>query len=265
MKTLDYLPALLVFLSAGMLTSGCSEIDDYFSTVVAEALFVGVDNPAAAEALGLGPELAVGATATAFLARARSLDSVAENLFSDADSVSISDGITSVGLPSSGNGLYTVTSADNSDLAYVIGRSYALEVYDDGRLYSAEMLAPPPPTLSGIPDAEADLTHAANTALEVSLGQQYDNYLAVVVNDGGEITYSNEPEGASAYLDWIGGSDVFTSITIPGTAFPAAGAVYVIGVAGVRRAPDSAFDNFNPFVSNLAMGSVAVAPLVTAP
>ena len=112
--------------------------------------------------------------------------------------------------------------------------------------------APPPPTLSGIPDAEAGLTHAANTALEVSLGQQYDNYLAMVVNADGEITYSNEPDGASAYLEWNGGSDVFTTITIPGTAFPAGSTAYVVGVAGVRRAPDSAFDNFNPFVSNLA-------------
>ena len=134
MKTARFFPALVVFLSAGIITSGCSEIDDYFSTVAAEALFIGVDNPAAAEALGLGPELAVGATATAFLAQARSLDSVAENLFSDADSVSISDGITSVGLPSAGNGLYTVTSADDAELAYVIGRSYALEVYEDGRM-----------------------------------------------------------------------------------------------------------------------------------
>jgi len=248
-----------------ILCTGCSRIDDYFSTVAAEALFLGVDDPAAAAAVGLDPDLAAGATATVFLARARSLDSISANLFSDADSVSIADGTTSVDLASAGDGLYSVDSISNAELAYVIGRSYALEVYEDGRLYSAEMLAPPPPSLSGIPDAAAGQNHPANSALDVSLGQQFDNYLALVIDESGNITYSNQPQTASDYLSWIGGSDAFTSVTIPASAFPTAGAGYVVGIAGIRRASDSAFDNFNPLVSNLAMGSLAVSPLITAP
>jgi len=256
---------LLFVLPLAIPLSGCSEIDDYFSTVAAEALFLGLDDPAAAEALGLSAELATGASATAFLARARSLSSVSENLFSDADSVSMADGVSSVELPSRGNGLYSVDSSEAPELAYVIGRSYALEVYEDGRLYSAEMLAPPPPSLAGLPDAEAGATHTSQTALDLSMGQQFDNYLAVVVDETGTITYSNEPQTAAEYLEWIGGSDVFNNITIPASAFPAPSSGYVVGVAGIRRASDSAFDNFNPLVSNLAMGSLAVSAVITAP
>jgi hypothetical protein len=96
------------------------------------------------------------------------------------------------------------------------------------------------------------------------MGQQFDNYLAVVATENGDITYSNEPQTAGEYLEWIGGGDVVTNITIPASAFPDPGAGYVIGVAGIRRASDSAFDNFNPLVSNLAMGSLSVSALVTA-
>ena len=245
--------------------SGCSEIDDYFSTVASEALFLGLDDPTAAAAVGLSADLATGASATVFLARARSIESISDNLFSDADSVSISDGVSSVALPSRGNGLYSIDSSEDTELSYVVGRSYALEVYEDGRLYSAEMLAPPPPTLSGVPDPQAGVTHPSQTALTLSMGQQFDNYLAVVVDESGNITYSNEPQGASEYLDWIAGSDVFTDITIPASAFPTAASGYVVAVAGVRRAANSAFDNFNPLVSNLAMGSLAVSTLVTSP
>jgi len=258
------LPLLTVVLCTALTNTACSEIGDYFSTIAAEGMFLGVDDPAAAAALGLDAELAAGATASTFLAQARSLDSISENLFSDADSVSITDGTTSVELAALGNGLYNVNSNEAPELAYVIGRSYTLQVREDGELYTAEMMAPPPPTLGGVPDAQAGESHPANVELAVSLGQQFDNYLVVVVDGSGEITYSNEPETASDYINWISSNDVVASVTIPGSAFPAAGTGYIVGIAGVRRAADSAFDNFNPLVSNLAMGSTSVAALVTA-
>jgi hypothetical protein len=264
MNIFRLLPLLAVVLCTALTNTACSEIGDYFSTIAAEGLFLGVDDPAVATGLGLDAELAAGATASTFLAQARSLDSISENLFSDADSVSITDGITSVELAALGNGLYNVNSNEAPELVYVIGRSYTLEVRDDGELYTAEMLAPPPPILGGVPDAQAGESHAAGTDLAVSLGQQFDNYLVVVVDGSGEITYSNQPETASDYIDWIGSDDVVASVTIPAAAFPAAGTGYIIAIAGVRRASDSAFDNFNPLISNLAMGSTAVSALVTA-
>jgi hypothetical protein len=264
MHSLLRLALCLLILPIAFPVLGCSEIDDYFSTVAAEALFLGLDDPAAAQALGLSAELATGATANTFLARARSIDSISENLFSDADSVSMADGVSSVELVARGNGLYSIDSTEDPELAYVVGRSYALEVYEDGRLYSAEMLAPPPPNLTGVPDPLNGETHSAQSPLSLSMGQQFDNYLAVVATENGDITYSNEPQTAGEYLEWIGGGDVVTNITIPASAFPDPGAGYVIGVAGIRRASDSAFDNFNPLVSNLAMGSLSVSALVTA-
>ncbi|MBJ94199.1 MAG: hypothetical protein CMP23_06930 [Rickettsiales bacterium] len=254
-----------LILSLALALSGCSEIDDYFSTVAAQALFIGLDDPSSAQSIGLDPALANGATATVFLAKARSLESISANLFDDADSVSISDSTTSVTLSPRGNGLYSVDSGEDEALSYVIGRSYSIDVYEEGRLHSAEMLAPPPPSLTGIPDAQAGSTHPAGSELQINMGQQFDNYLVLVSDESGSITYSNRPEEVSDYLDWIGGSSVFTTITVPGSAFPASGTGYIVAVAGIRRASDSAFDNFNPLVSNLAMGSLAVSPVVTSP
>ena len=240
---------------------GCEQIEDitdYFSTVVAEALIVGTDDAQIAAHLG-GT-----AAASAFLAHAQSLSDIEANLFDDAESVTVERDGESHALASQGDGLYLVTSVDDPALIYAAGASYTVQVVDAGKTFTAIGTAPPAPNLSSI--TAPPNTIPASSALTVDLtGQGYDNTLVAVVDADGNLTYDSRPADVSEYLDWIGDSGEVTTVTIPATAFPTAGAAYVVGIAGVIKAPDAGFEEFNPLLSNLAVGSMAAAPVLTAP
>ncbi len=251
-------PALLLAAAAVVTAPGCicgNSCFDIFSNVAVEGLVLGVDEPVE------GIDLGAAAGATAFLAEAESLRDFESNLLDDADRVWVQTETTSaVNLSALGDGLYEVTTDTAPGFAYSVGATYSIHVQDGGQSFSVAGVAPPPPTLAGVPGPG---THAAGAALTFDLsGQNFDNYLAVVADQDGNLTYDNRPDTAGDYIDWIGGDDVGT-ITVPGTAFPAAGTAYVLGVAGIRKGDD--FDGFNPLVSNLAIGSLAVEAVATAP
>jgi hypothetical protein len=236
---------------------GCN-ITSYFSTVASEALLLGVADPVE------GVDLGAAATATTFLAKAQSLDSVAANVFDDADRVWIEGGGGEAELPNQGDGLYLATSEDDADLVYADGSRYTLHVQNGGKSYSVGGEAPPPPQLDGVPAPPA--THAAGTQLVVDLsGQGFDNFVGVVADSDGNLTWDSRPEDAGGYVDWIRDSGEVTTVTVPGSAFPDPGQPYVLGLAGVVKAPDADFEGFNPLVSNFALGSLAVATVTTAP
>ena len=237
---------------------GCQvtdDIDDYFSNVVTEALFVGVDDPAAAAQLGF--DQVEGAAASAFLARARSLSDIESNLFDDAESVTMSGDFGAATLAPQGSGLYLGTSEDTT-LVYTVGASVTHTVSDHGKTFTVTH------SLPAAPDITHDGQHVANTALTLPLGREFDNELTIVVDQDGNVTWDSRPQSVSEYLDWIGNSSV-TSVEIPASAFPDAGAAYAVGVAGVEKALDRDFDEFNPLVSNFAAGQMTVLPVVTAP
>ncbi len=251
-------PALAVAALAVLTAPGCicgNSCFDIFSNVAVEGLVLGVDEPIE------GIDLGAAAGATAFLAEAESLSSFEANLLDDADRVWVETETTSaVNLEAVGDGLYEVTSDTVPGFAYSVGATYTIAVQDGGQSFSVSGVAPPPPTLTGVPAAG---THPAGGGLTFDLsGQNFDNHLAVVADQDGNLTYDNRPDTAGDYIDWIGGDDVST-ITIPGSAFPSAGTAYVLGVAGIRKGDD--FDGFNPLVSNLAVGSLAVEAVATAP
>jgi hypothetical protein len=249
-----------MLLTCTLLVCGCDrllDVGDYFSPVASEALVLGVEDPDIAALVG-GT-----AAASAFLARASSLTSVAANLFDDADSVRVDTGSGSFALASQGDGLYLVTSADDPSLDYVSGSTWTLSVTDGGSTYTASGEAPAAPVLTGVPVPPA--THGAGQPLSVGLGRSFDNSLTIVLDDAGNVTWDSRPQGVSEYLDWIGGGGDVSSVAIPGEAFPNPGTGYVVGIAGVVRAPDAGLEGFNPLVSNLALGSMGTAALVTAP
>lgn len=259
------LPLLFLLIAALPLT-GCSNIDDYFSTAAAEGLLLGLDEE------GMPPEVDVdigaAATASAFLARARSLDNVSANLWSDADRVAIARGDFTADLDSLGSGLYEVDSSIDPDLVYVVGSTYRLAVEDGGTVRDVTIVAPPAPILDGAPEP-TDL-HPAGQGLTIDLtGQGFNNYVAVVATSDAEgnvaFTYDSRPETASDYVDWIRSRDEVTTVEIPGSAFPSPGTPYVLGIAGVVRARDAAFDGLNPLVSNFAAGSITPTLVATAP
>ncbi len=244
---------------------GCSNIDDYFSTIVAEGLLLGIEElPAEFADVGLGAS----ATATTFVAEARSLNDVESNLVDNADRVAIAQGDSVADLENLGSGLYETDSSLDADLVYVVGGSYRLQVERSGDAHYVDIVAPAPPDLVGVP-GPADL-HPANTTITVDLtGQGYNNYLALVaqvdVNGDYELTYTTIPETAGDYIDWIRDRNEVTTVEIPGSAFPSAGSAYIVAVAGVAKAKDADFESLNPLVSNFAAGSASPAAVTTAP
>ena len=250
-----HLPLLLLPL---LLLSACDSVDDYFSVMAAQGMFLGIDEAPA----GVDFELGAAATSQAFVAEARSLESFSANLVNDAQ-VSI-DGVL---MASGGSGTYEVDSSTNPALEYVVGDVYTLTVVEDGAR-TVWIEAPPPPNLVGAPDPQA--LHPAGTGFTVDLtGQGYQNYIILVGTSDAEgnvaLTWDSRPQTADEYIDWIGARDEVGQLPIPGEAFPDPSTPYVLGVAGIVRAPDSSFDELNPLVSNFASGSVATSLVTTAP
>lgn len=251
---------LLAFASLALV--GCDNFADYFSTTAAEAMLIGVDE------LPGGIEIGAPAESTVFVAQARSLTRFAANLVDDADSVSLEVGSDSFELSNQDTGVYAVTTLDDPSFEYVPGATYELVIEEGGKVRRASVEAPESPDLG---DPEEPVSHSAGDPLEFDLSDQgFDNYVAVVarVAVDGELTltFDSRPTTAQDYIDWIGpgGSDVGV-IAIPGSAFPDDAASYVVGIAGMRKAPQSVFERLNPAISNLVAGSLAGRPVVTVP
>jgi hypothetical protein len=252
---------LLILLALS--TSACDQVDDYFSVMAAEGILLGIEDAPAEVDFELGSAV----TASAFLAEARSLDSFSANLIDDADQVTIARGDVAVEMESAGSGLYEADSSVDDSLTYTAGVLYTLRVVAGGAS-TVSIQAPEAPELVGAPDPQD--FHPAGQPITIDLtGQGFVNYVALVgtadAQGNVELTYDNRPQTADDYIDWFRGSDDVTVVTIPGTAFPDSGTPYVLGVAGIDRAPDSAFDGLNPLVSNFAAGTVATALVATSP
>lgn len=250
--TRTLLPALLLVLSA------CNTVDDYFSSLATEALLLGIEDPPEDVDFDLGEAASV----TAYVAEARSLSSFSANLVDDAT-------VTFGGraLPRTGHGLYSADSSSDAALDYVAGTSYVLAIVEDGT-NTVSVTAPPAPDLVGAPGPQE--THQAGAGMSIDLsGQGFDNQIVLVGTSDGQggasLTWDSRPTSADEYIDWIGGNGDVGTVVIPGSAFPDADTIYLLGVAGIVRAPDSAFDGLNPLVSNLASGQVATAIVRTAP
>ncbi len=256
-----HLPLLLIALPL----LSCSNIDDYFSNMAAEGLLLGIEE--VPPELG-DVELGAAATATTFVAQARSLNDVESNLVDDADRVAIARGEVVADLENFGSGLYEVDSSTDVDLEYVVGASYRLQVERGGSAHYVDITAPAPPDLVGLPGT-ADL-HPAGEAIVVDLtGQGFNNYIAIVGTVDGDgnvdLTHDSRPLTAGEYVDWIRASSEVTTVELPGSAFPSPGTPYIVAVAGIVKARDAAFESLNPLVSNFAAGSASPAVVTTAP
>ena len=248
------LPLLLLLLPL----SACNQVDDYFSVMATQAMFLGIEEPPAE----VDFELGAAATAQAFVAEARSLDSFSANLVNDAQ-VSI-DGVL---MESGGSGTYEVDSSTADSLDYSVGDTYTLTIVQGGA-HTVWIQAPPAPDLVGAP-APQDL-HPAGQGVTIDLtGQGFENYIILVgtadASGNTSLTWDSRPQTADDYIDWIRARDEVGQIPIPGEAFPDPATPYVLGIAGIVRAPDSSFDELNPLVSTFASGSVATTLVTTAP
>jgi hypothetical protein len=249
----------LLLLLPVLLGADCfAQVDDYLSNVVAEGVYLASSDPA------LTAELGGSGAATAFLARATSLSDIESNLLDDADRVRLLRGSAAVTLANEGSGTYAAVG--DGDLVYSEGATYTLEVLDRDRVYTASAVAPPAPDLGPLPDPAVPEYHPAGQPITIDLtGQGFDNWVGVVLDDAGELTWDNRPQDVGDYLAWIGDSEAITTVQIPGSAFPNPGAAYVLGVAGIRRSADRDVENFNPLLTNFALGALSAAPISTAP
>jgi hypothetical protein len=253
---------LLLVLSALPLLA-CSNLDDYFSTMAAEGLLLGLEEvpPEFADEVELG----AAATATSFVAAARSLTNFEANLVDDADRVVITRGDSITDLDNLGDGLYEVDSSIDEEFEYVVGGRYRLQIERAGKAHYVDIVAPAPPELVGLPEI-----HSVNTPITVDLtGQGFNNYIAIVGTVDAEgnldLTYDSRPRDAGEYIDWIRARNEVTTVELPASAFPRTGTPYLVAIAGMVRAKDADFEALNPLVSNFAAGSAAPALVTTAP
>jgi len=250
----------ILLLVLSLTLTGCANFVDYFSVATAQGILIGVDE------LPQGIELGAAAEATVFVARARSLDSFSANLIDDADSVALISDAGRFELGNEGTGAYELSTAEDNSFDYIPGETWTLIIEEGGKTRQATLVAPSSPDIG---DPSEVLEHQADTALQFDLsGQGFDHYVAAVgqVLTGGDfvLTYDSRPTSAQDYIDWIkpGATDPGV-ITIPGSAFPDAASSYIVGVAGIREAEPSSFEQLNPVISNLVAGAMAGRVVLT--
>jgi len=140
-------------------------------------------------------------------------------------------------------------------LSYEANADWTLSVDLNGDLASAVVSLPPPAT----PDLPT--LHSENTPIEFDLtADEYDGVLVVVVDFNGEITYDSRPADIREVYDLARGGPV-TTVQIPGTAFPAAGA-YAIGVAGLRTTTGrNDIEGINTVLTTMMAGQMVFEPI----
>lgn len=276
MRSLLLLPPLL-------LLGGCN-VFDFLSPTSVQGLLLGVEASDGETSLGNGPVLGA-----VYLAEATSIQDFASNLISDG-AVSLDDGSEEARLDVESPGLWVTGEEAITSLVWTPGESLDLTLVRGGDAFTATVTAPIGPTPSGIPRfvqvdelpedwstltpqeiedlitqqaAQAEF-HTARQPITVDLSaDDYEYWIVVVVDQDGEVTYDNRPEGAQGYIDWVLEADPVDTITIPGDAFPERNAAYAVGVAGVVFAETKAYDGFNWLISNLGAGTLTVAPVIT--
>ncbi|MCK6527769.1 hypothetical protein L6R50_09470 [Myxococcota bacterium] len=170
-------------------------------------------------------------------------------LVNDAQVRLVVDGVGGYLLdPVGGDGLYRSDLLEDESLFYEEGRLHRVTVDDgerEGNLL-VELPVPPELHLPSRTDAGADLY----VRME---GGPFPGFAITVVDEGGKVTWSQFPdtltELADLENDWP--SDY---ARIPKAAFAAPGKRYAVGIAGLERMDDDAFEMIDPGSSSLFVG-----------
>lgn len=260
---------------------GCNTFD-FLSRTAVEGVVLGAAVTDGETPLSGGPTFGA-----VFLGEATSINDFADNVIEDAESVTLADDQGEAELGFEEPGLW-LTNDVASQLTWETGEEVVLELVRGGETFTASAVAPPPPTLSGVPQVvsiadlpddwstltEEDLEALAAQAesaefqpvgqgLTVTLGGDYEYWAILVVNQDGDLTYSSLPGDASGLVDYVLESEPITSWDIPGEAFPEPETLYAVAAAGVEFTSTQNYAGFNWLISNLGIGTMTVAPLVT--
>jgi hypothetical protein len=158
-------------------------------------------------------------------------------------------------------GQYDIRPEDG--LIYTPGARWKLKVQaaEDERVSVARFDLPEPVVGLNIPKKH---TPGDDLVLDfASLEQDYLSALVFVVDDTGELTWSNEPTDINSLYAVTSAVDPLESITIPGSAF-ADEALYVVGVAGmVHTDPNMDLVEVNIALSSVMSGQLVFWPVTT--
>ncbi|MFK7929894.1 MAG: hypothetical protein AB8H79_17000 [Myxococcota bacterium] len=237
----------LLFSACDLFNQGRDLIGDLTNPLVTQALVLGVTPPADASSVEMPDEFSEGAGATIFLADAGNVADL-ENAPIGGATVTLQG----VDAPELQAGAYAISPGP---LSYEANADWTLSVDLDGDVATAVVSLPPPAS----PDLPS--LHSENTPIELDLtADEYDGVLVVVVDFNGDITYDSRPADIREVYDLARGGPV-TTVEIPATAFPAAGA-YAVGVAGLRTTTGrDDIEGMNTVLTTMMAGQMVFEPI----
>ncbi len=242
------LPALFAL---AFLLVGCETLYDRYTPVVAEMFILNVEHELRdGDGIDFDDDYVDGRTTVrVYLSEADEEHEIGIIPAEGATVLLWGPNMGTVELTESGAGLY---EADNFDgLKYDGYLEYELNVMYDGKERLATIWLPASPW------ADIPSTHRAGESLSLGLApDDFDNAMAIAISDTGEVLYDDAPQTQEELLEFAAHTGVGT-YTIPGEAFPQAGRMEAVGVAGVRvTRGEESFENFNHDLCRLVAGSM---------
>lgn len=147
-------------------------------------------------------------------------------------------------------------------LPYTPGSTLQLEAVLPDRVNPGRVTVP----LPNVPDIDVATVHPVGAPLELDLTDQgFDYAFATVYDLDGDELFSNAPTTNDAIVDLVlPTSDPVESVTIPGDVF-ASEDVFIVGVAGLKRAPDDGIEGLNEALTSVLAGRLELFPILTGP
>lgn len=239
-------------------------IDGLLDPIVTQGLVLGVEAPDSSLIDGLidTSTFESGTTVTLFMADARDVQDLENAPITGADVRLTGPGVDET-VAELDSGTYALTPAD-AEIPYVAGDEWTLTVdreAQDGTVYtsSAALLLPEDTDFSTqIPEQ-----HTAGEAITLDFtGLSYTSALIVVLDDNGDIAYSNEPEDIREFYDFTHSNDALETLEIPGDTF-AADTIYAVGVAGLNNTDANDLTEMNTALSTVLFGKMNFYPVNT--
>ncbi len=231
-------------------------IEGLTNRLVVEATMIGIAEPNSTDIDLSGTDYAKACLLTVFVADATTSSELSEAAIDDAHVAVLAPGVGRIILHNRGGGLYTATGLDG--LEYFETEEYTVQVNVDGEESAVVSSAP------FAPEVRVAADHDQGASLNVDLSdQQFDAVLVAVVDVlAAEVTYSNEPETIAEIYRFTHEEENVKRHEIPGRAFGAQ-SIYGVGIAGMRYAGDSDYENMNTILSSFLIGQMRFLPLYT--
>lgn len=240
-------------------------IDGLLDPVVAQGLVLGVEPPDSSLLDGVisGGQFDAGTTATLFIADAKEVRDIENAPIAGAE-VTLRASGADVVLGEIDVGTYSLDPTDAEGVVYTGGETWTLTVKranPDGTpaVSQATLELPASADFSDqIPEQ-----HTENTPITLDFtGLGFSSALVVVLDENGDVTFSNEPGTIKEFYDFTHSNNALTTVEIPGSAF-GADAVHAVGVAGLVNTDAQDLEEMNTALSTVVYGKMNFYPAST--